>query len=142
MAFIKEFKLFVMKGNMLELAIALVMGVAFGKIITSLVDNIIMPFIGSLIGSNFATLTAKLNGVDIKYGMFIQAMVDFFIIAFIVFLIIKAMNKIKKKEAIVAEISSTDKLLMEIKDVLIKREVPSRDPDSNREPNGRHESEL
>ncbi|MBA3674123.1 MAG: MscL family protein, partial [Chitinophagaceae bacterium] len=75
-----------------------------------------------LIGSNFATLTAKLNGVDIKYGMFIQAMVDFFIIAFIVFLIIKGMNKIKKKEEIIAEISSTDKLLMEIRDALIIKE--------------------
>jgi large conductance mechanosensitive channel len=122
MGFIKEFKLFVMKGNMLELAIALVMGVAFGKIITSLVDNILMPLIGSLIGSNFATLSAKMNGVDIKYGMFIQAAVDFVIIAFIVFIIIKAMNKIKKREAIVAEISSTDKLLIEIRDTLIKKE--------------------
>ena len=124
MGFIKEFKLFVMKGNMLELAIALVMGVAFGKIITSLVDNILMPLIGSLIGSNFATLSAKVNGVDIKYGMFIQAAVDFVIIAFIVFIIIKAMNKLKKREAIVAEISSTDKLLIEIRDTLIKREDP------------------
>jgi large conductance mechanosensitive channel len=122
MGFIKEFKLFVMKGNMLELAIALVMGVAFGKIITSLVDNILMPLIGSLIGSNFATLSAKMNGVDIKYGMFIQAAVDFVIIAFIVFIIIKAMNKLKKREAIVAEISSTDKLLIEIRDTLIKKE--------------------
>ena len=124
MSIIKEFKLFVMKGNMLELAIALVMGVAFGKIITSLVDNILMPFIGSLIGSNFATLTTKMNGVDIKYGMFIQAMVDFLIIAFIVFLMIKAMNRIKKRAEIVAEISSTDKLLMEIRDTLIRREEP------------------
>jgi len=124
MGFIKEFKLFVMKGNMLELAIALVMGVAFGKIITSLVDNIIMPFIGSLIGSNFAILTTNVNGVDIKYGLFIQAMVDFLIIAFIIFLVIKAMNKLKKREAIVAEVSSTDKLLIEIRDTLIKREDP------------------
>ncbi len=129
MGFIKEFKLFVMKGNMLELAIALVMGVAFGKIITSLVDNIIMPFIGSLIGSNFATLTTNVNGVDIKYGMFIQAMVDFLIIAFIIFLVIKAMNKLKKREAIVAEVSSTDKLLIEIRDSLVIR----KQQDMNRE---------
>jgi large conductance mechanosensitive channel len=129
MGFIKEFKLFVMKGNMLELAIALVMGVAFGKIITSLVDNIIMPFIGSLIGSNFATLTTNVNGVDIKYGLFIQAMVDFLIIAFIIFLVIKAMNKLKKREAIVAEVSSTDKLLIEIRDSLVIR----KQQDMNRE---------
>lgn len=122
MSIIKEFKEFVMKGNILELAIALVMGVAFGKIITSLVDNILMPLIGGLIGSNFATLTTRVNGVDIKYGLFIQAAVDFIIIAFIIFLVVKAMNKMKKKEAIVAEISSTDKLLIEIRDSLATRE--------------------
>jgi large conductance mechanosensitive channel len=122
MGFIKEFKVFIMKGNMLELAIALIMGAAFGKIITSLVDNILMPIIGSFIGSNFADLKAKINGVDIKYGLFIQAMVDFIIIAFIVFLVIKAMNKIKKRAEIVAEIPSTDKLLMEIRDLLIIKE--------------------
>jgi len=130
MGFIKEFKLFVMKGNMLELAIALVMGVAFGKIITSLVDNIIMPFIGSLIGSNFATLTTNVNGVDIKYGLFIQAMVDFLIIAFIIFLVIKAMNKLKKREAIVAEVSSTDKLLIEIRDSLVIRKQQDMNSES------------
>ncbi len=122
MRIIKEFKEFVMKGNILELAIALVVGAAFGKIITSLVDNILMPVIGSIIGSSFDTLTTKVNGVDIKYGLFIQAAVDFIIIAFVVFLIIKAMNKIKKKEVVVVEISSTDKLLMEIRDSLIKRD--------------------
>ena len=126
MRIIREFKEFVMKGNVLELAIALVMGVAFGKIITSLVDNILMPLIGGLIGSNFATLTTRVNGVDIKYGIFIQAAVDFIIIAFIIFLVVKAMNKIKKKEAVVAEISSTDKLLIEIRDSLSTREPGER----------------
>ena len=126
MRIIREFKQFVMKGNVLELAIALVMGVAFGKIITSLVDNILMPLIGGLIGSNFSTLTTRFNGVDVKYGLFIQAAVDFIIIAFIIFLIVKAMNKIKKKEAIVAEISSTDKLLIEIRDSLATREPGER----------------
>ena len=123
MRIIREFKEFVMKGNVLELAVALVMGVAFGKIITSLVDNILMPLIGGLIGSNFATLTTRVNGVDIKYGIFIQAAVDFIIIAFIIFLAVKAMNKIKKKAEIVAEISSTDKLLIEIRDSLTTRET-------------------
>jgi large conductance mechanosensitive channel len=122
MGFIKEFKTFIMKGNILELAIALVMGVAFGKIITSMVDNILMPLIGSFIGQSFNTLTAKVNGVDIKYGLFIQATVDFVIIAFIVFMVVKAMNRIKRKEAIVAETSSTDKLLMEIRDTLNRQD--------------------
>ena len=123
MSFIKEFKIFIMKGNILELAIALIMGVAFGKIITSMVDNILMPIIGSFIGKSFNTLTAKINGVDIKYGLFIQAAVDFVIIAFIVFLVVKAMNRIKKKDAIVAETSSTDKLLMEIRDSLNRQDL-------------------
>lgn len=126
MRIIKEFKEFVMKGNILELAIALVMGVAFGKIITSLVDNILMPLIGGLIGSDFATLTTRVNGVDIKYGLFIQAAVDFIIIAFIIFLVVKAMNRMKKKEAIVAEISTTDKLLIQIRDSLATREPGER----------------
>ena len=121
MGLIKEFKEFVMKGNILELAIALVMGAAFSKIITSLVDNILMPIIGSFIGSSFAELTTRINGVDIKYGLFIQAAVDFVIIAFIVFFVVKAMNKIKKKDAIIAETSSTDKLLIEIRDSLMMR---------------------
>ncbi len=123
MGFIKEFKIFIMKGNILELAIALIMGAAFGKIITSMVDNILMPIIGSLIGRSFNTLTAMVNGVDIKYGLFIQAAVDFVIIALIVFLVVKAMNRMKRKEAIVAEISSTDKLLMEIRDTLNRQDV-------------------
>lgn len=122
MGFIKEFKEFVMKGNILELALAVVMGATFGKIITSMVDNILMPVIGSFVGKSFATLTSRVNGVDIKYGLFIQAAIDFIIIAFVVFLIIKAMNKIKKKAEIVAEISSTDKLLIEIRDSLVRRE--------------------
>ncbi len=122
MGFIKEFKVFIMKGNILELAIALVMGAAFGKIITSLVDNILMPVIGSFVGSSFEALTARINGVDIKYGLFIQAAVDFVIIAFVVFLVIKAMNKIKKRDPIVTEISSTDKLLIEIRDSLAGRD--------------------
>jgi large conductance mechanosensitive channel len=99
------------------------MGAAFGKIITSMVDNILMPIIGSFIGRSFNTLTAKVNGVDIKYGLFIQAAVDFVIIALIVFLVVKAMNRIKKNEAIVAETSSTDKLLMEIRDTLNRQDV-------------------
>lgn len=118
MGFIKEFRGFVMKGNILELALALIMGTAFGKIITSMVDNILMPVIGSFIGKSFDKMITKLNGVDIKYGLFIQAAVDFIIIAFVVFVIIKAFNKIKKKAEIVAEISSTDKLLIEIRDSL------------------------
>lgn len=121
MGFIKEFREFAVKGNIMDLAIAVVMGAAFSKIITALVDNIIMPVIGSFIGSSFATLSATINGVEVKYGLFIQAAIDFIIVALVLFMVIKAMNKMKKKEIEViaaAEPTSTDLLLMEIRDSL------------------------
>jgi large conductance mechanosensitive channel len=77
-----------------------------------------MPIIGSLIGSNFASLVTKINGVDIKYGLFLQATVDFILVAFILFVLIKALNKIHLRKEIIAPVSSTDILLMEIRDAL------------------------
>ncbi len=119
MGIIKEFKAFALKGNIVDLAIAVIMGVAFGKIVTALVDNIIMPILGTFIGSTFATLTAKVNGVHIKYGLFLQATVDFILIAFVLFLVIKSVNRFSKpKEIILTGPSSTDTLLMEIRDEL------------------------
>ncbi len=120
MSFIKEFKEFAIKGNIMDLAVAVIIGAAFGKIITALVDNIIMPIIGSFIGTNFALLSTKINGVDVHYGLFIQAALDFIIVAFVLFLVIKAINKMKKKEIEmpVTGPSSTDLLLMEIRDSL------------------------
>ncbi|MEO7800948.1 MAG: large conductance mechanosensitive channel protein MscL [Ginsengibacter sp.] len=119
MSIIKEFKEFALKGNILDLAVAVVIGVAFGKIVTALVDNILMPIIGSFIGSTFATLTLKINNVHIKYGLFIQAAIDFLIVAFILFLIIKTAKRFNKpKEVVVVAPSSTDTLLMEIRDEL------------------------
>ena len=121
MGFIKEFKEFAMKGNIMDLAVAVIIGGAFGKIITALVDNILMPVIGTFTGKGFSELSAKVNGVDVKYGLFIQAAVDFIIVALVLFMIIKAMNKMKKKqEAAPAGPSSTDALLMEIRDALKK----------------------
>lgn len=120
MGFIKEFKEFALKGNIMELAVALIIGAAFGKIITALVDNILMPIIGSFIGKSFTDLTAQINGVSVKYGLFIQAIIDFLIVALVVFIIIRTMNRMmKKKEVVVtAAPSSTDVLLMEIRDSL------------------------
>lgn len=123
MGIIREFKEFAMKGNIMELAVALIIGAAFGKIITALVDNILMPIIGSFIGKSFSELITTVHGVQVKYGLFLQAVVDFIIVAFVVFMIIKAMNKMKKKKEVVITtpvISSTDKLLMEIRDSLKK----------------------
>lgn len=122
MGIIKEFKDFALKGNILDLAIAVIIGAAFSKIVTALVDNILMPIIGSFIGTTFATLTLKINNVHIKYGLFIQATIDFLIVAFILFLIIKTVNRFNKpKEEVIAGPSSTDALLMEIRDELKRR---------------------
>ena len=120
MRIIKEFREFAIKGNIIDLAVAVMIGAAFGKIITSLVDNIIMPFIGSFLRNNFASLVGKINGVDIKYGLFLQAFADFIIVAFVLFIMVKAINKIKRREGLKVSSapSSTDQLLMEIRDVL------------------------
>ena len=125
MGFLKEFKEFALKGNIMDLAVAVIIGAAFGKIITALVDNILMPIIGSFIGSNFSALVANVNRVEIKYGLFIQAAVDFIIVALVLFIIIKAINRIHKRKEVVIEVkpSSTDTLLMEIRDVLRTRNI-------------------
>lgn len=122
--FFKEFKEFASRGNVIDLAIAVVIGAAFGKIVSSLVDDIIMPLVGIIVGKNFATLTAEVNGSVIAYGAFIQAIVDFLIIAFCVFLFTKIINKFKKKEEKKeepAKKSDEVKLLEEIRDLLKKK---------------------
>lgn len=121
---LKEFKDFALRGNVMDLAIAFVMGVAFTAIVTSLVNNILMPIIGSFIGDSFSTLTFEINGVAVAYGAFIQAVINFVIIAFVVFMIVKFMNSLKKKEK--AEPSAPpaptkdQELLSEIRDLLKK----------------------
>jgi len=96
---LKEFKDFAMRGNVMDLAIAVIIGGAFGKIIASLVNNILMPLIGLLLGGlTFSELSATVNGVDIMYGLFIQAIVDFIIVAFVIFMLVRTMNNMKKKE--------------------------------------------
>ncbi|MCC7030386.1 MAG: large-conductance mechanosensitive channel protein MscL [Chitinophagaceae bacterium] len=122
MSFVKEFKEFALKGNVMDLAVAVIIGGAFGKIITSLVDDVLMPVIGTLVGNDFEKLSTTINGATVKYGMFIQNIVNFVIIAFVIFMMIKAMNQMKKKEepAAPAGPSSTDALLMEIRDSLKK----------------------
>lgn len=96
--FFREFKEFVSKGNVLDLAVAFIMGSTFGKIVSSLVEDIIMPLFGTLVGQNFAELSVKVNGSPIAYGKFIQAIVDFLIIAFCIFIFSKIISRFKKKE--------------------------------------------
>ena len=122
MGFIKEFKQFAVKGNVMDLAIGVIIGGAFGKIITSLVENVLMPIIGVLLqGMNFHDLSIKVGEAQIKYGLFIGAIIDFIIIAFVLFVLIKAINNIKKKEESAPHAPTLDQtLLTEIRDLLKK----------------------
>ena len=107
---LKEFKAFIMRGNVLDLAVAVILAAAFGKIITSLVNDIIMPIVGLVLGGiNFDNLTTTIGTVVINWGAFLQATVDFIIVAFIVFLIVKAANNMKKAPAPVAPTEPTTK---------------------------------
>ena len=126
---IKEFKEFISKGNVVDLAVGVIIGGAFGKIVSSLVDNILMPLIGLLLGGvNFSELSFKVKDATVNYGLFIQNIVDFLIIALCVFLIVKAINKmsnLKKKEETKKEEKPTKsdevKLLEEIRDLMKKK---------------------
>src|SRR5579883_645885 len=100
MRFLTEFKAFAMRGNVMDLAVAVVMGAAFGKIVASLVDGIIMPLIGLLLGGvNIAGKSFTLGQAVIKWGLFLQSVIDFTLIAFSIFLAIKAINILQQKEA-------------------------------------------
>ncbi|MBJ6107380.1 large conductance mechanosensitive channel protein MscL [Hymenobacter sp. BT523] len=140
MGFVSEFKEFIAKGNVLDLAVGVIIGAAFGKIVTSLTDDIIMPIVGLALGKvDFANLFVAMNGQHyatieeakkagvgtLNYGLFINAIIDFLIIAFIVFLIVKGANSIRKKPVEVVAVPATppppttdQQLLMEIRDAL------------------------
>lgn len=95
--FIDEFKAFAMKGNVVDLAVAVIIGGAFGKIVSSLVNNIVMPLIGVLLGGiSFSSLHMSVGSAVVSYGVFLQSVVDFLIIAFVIFLAVKAMNEAQK----------------------------------------------
>ena len=97
---LKEFKGFIMRGNVLDLAVAVIIGGAFKAIIGSLVKDILMPLIGLVMGGvDFAALSFSVGAAVVTYGMFIQAIVDFVIVAFVIFLLIKNLEKTKKEEA-------------------------------------------
>lgn len=133
MKFIDEFKAFAMKGNVVDMAVGIIIGAAFGSIVTSLVNDVLMPPIGMLIGGiDFSALSIRLSNpidntkpVEILYGKFLNTVINFIIIAFAIFTLVKAMNKLKKKEeekptpppAPSAEVV----LLTEIRDLLSKK---------------------
>jgi large conductance mechanosensitive channel len=94
---LKEFKDFIMRGNVLDLAIAVIIGGAFGKIVSSLVNDLLMPLIGLIMGRvNFSELAWNVGEASVKWGAFIQSIIDFLIIATVIFLIVKAANRMKK----------------------------------------------
>lgn len=132
MGFLSEFKKFAVRGNVIDLAVGVIIGGAFGKIVTSVVDDIIMPPIGYLTGGiDFANKKLVLKPADpahnvaevaIKYGNFINIVIQFIIIAFCIFMVVKLINSMKEKEEVApAGPSSTDQLLMEIRDELKKK---------------------
>ncbi len=91
--FLNEFKEFAMRGNVLDMAVGIIVGAAFTAIVTSLVDDILSPIIGLLVRVNFSDLVINIAGVDLKYGSFIMAVINFLIVAFVLFVLIKFMNK-------------------------------------------------
>lgn len=117
-----EFKAFAIKGNVMDLAVAVIIGGAFGKIVSSLVSDVVMPLVGLLMGGvNFASLQLQVGKAVIKYGLFLQNIVDFLIIASTIFLLVKALNSMKKKEAEKPEAtapSREEELLTDIRDLL------------------------
>lgn len=133
MGMLKEFKEFAVKGNVVDMAVGIIIGGAFGKIITSLVGDVIMPPIGVALGGvDFSNLSIivqeaieKKPAVVISYGKFLQTIIDFLIIAFAIFMGVKAMNSLKKKEAEAtaapAAPSNQELLLAEIRDLLKKQ---------------------
>ena len=139
MGFIKEFKEFAVKGNVMDMAVGVIIGGAFGKIVSSLVNDVLMPLIGKLTGGvsftdlfinlgdgNYSTLAAaqEAGAAVLAYGQFIQNIIDFIIIAFCIFLMIKGMNKLKKEKPAEPEAPkgpTQEELLAEIRDLLKKQ---------------------
>ena len=140
MSFVKEFKEFAIKGNVMDMAVGVIIGGAFGKIVSSLVDDVIMPVVGLLIGGVdfkglkyvFSTgvkevkneagevIVPEVAEVALNYGAFIQNVFDFFIIALCIFMMVKGINLLKKEEKVVEKLPTQEELLAEIRDLLKK----------------------
>jgi large conductance mechanosensitive channel len=129
MSMIKEFKEFAIKGNVIDLAVGVIIGAAFGKIVASVVEDIVMPLVGTLMGGlNFAELTVQVGQATIKYGKFLQTCVDFLIIAWAIFMAVKVINRLKRQEPPPPEEvvlpPRQELLLEEIRDLLRSRPIP------------------
>lgn len=122
---LKEFKEFIAKGNMLDLAVGIVIGAAFTGVVNSFVKDIVTPIIGLFGNANFDAYSVELKpGVTLNYGMFITALINFVIVAFVLFMVVKAYNRLKREQAQKEDapaapvIPNDEKLLMEIRDIL------------------------
>jgi len=129
MSMMKDFKDFAMRGNVIDMAVGIIIGAAFGKIVSSFVSDVLMPPIGMMLGGvDFSKLVLTLKeavgdvpAVTVNYGLFINTVIDFLIVAFTIFLVIRGMSRLqKKKEAAPAPPSAQEKLLIEIRDLLRK----------------------
>jgi large conductance mechanosensitive channel len=124
MSIAKEFREFAMKGNVVDLAVAVIIGAAFGKIVASLVNDIVMPLVGTLLGGlDFTNLMFEVGKAKIQYGNFIQTVVDFVIIAWAIFVAVKVLNRLKRAEPPAAPPTPPreEQLLTEIRDLLKQR---------------------
>jgi large conductance mechanosensitive channel len=96
---LKEFREFAMRGNVMDLAVAVIIGGAFGKIVTSLVNDLLTPLIGLVMGGvNFSDLAIVVGGAEVRWGAFVQSIIDFIIIAFVIFLLVRSINRLKREE--------------------------------------------
>lgn len=120
MSFLREFKQFAIRGNVVDLAVAVVIGTAFGKIVTALVDGLVMPLLGLLLGGiNIASKSFSVGAAVVKWGSFLQSIIDFTIIAFAIFLAVKIINFLKiKEEKEPVKLSTQEQILIEIRDLL------------------------
>jgi len=120
MGMVSEFKEFAMKGSMIDMAVGIIIGAATGKVVSALVDSVIMPVVGVLMGGvDFSNLSIKVGEAAIGYGAFIQAIIDFIIIAFVIFMLLKFINNMKKNsEEEESKPSEDTELLREIRDLL------------------------
>lgn len=122
MSVLSEFKEFAMKGNVVDLAVGVIIGAAFGKIVSSLIENVITPLIlkPALDAAHLSTIEELTAFGGVKYGLFLSAVINFIIVAFVLFLIIKGINKVKKKDEVVAPPAgpTQEELLIQIRDLL------------------------
>ena len=126
MSVIKEFREFAIKGNVVDLAVGVIIGAAFGKIVASVVEDIVMPIVGTLLGGlNFAGLTIQIGQATVKYGKFLQTCVDFLIVAWAIFMAIKLINRLRRHEPVAPPMPPREEVLLtEIRDLLKTRPIP------------------